>query len=194
MSNMPNLPNTKFFSKSKQFLLIAFYLFFSLLITQINSENAKKPDFTQEEMPRHNLTIASKEDLRSFVELLLGEEMMKNYTQLSRAEKLYYDIFIQRMVDSYNHTDFSPESITSHLTPENIEREKELAFEEFSLNYYKIEDELKQEIKKNEPEPSDFYDDNLDNDDDENNQETNKDGQEKVNAKGFDDKKEKNEL
>jgi len=149
-------------ANTKQMLIISVYLIFSLLITNTfcKGNKANKND------NNNNIEISGKEDLKKLVEALLSEEMPKTYKELNRAEQLFHDIFIQRMVDSYNYTDFSPENLKKYLTAETIQKQKELAFEDFSYKYHIIEDELKDEIKKNSPKPDDFYDDDLSGEDD----------------------------
>lgn len=183
MSNKNN-----YFSKSnrKPLLIISLCIILSLIITQIKTqnENIEKDPFKK---THHNLKIESKEDLKKFVQVLLSEELPKNYTQLTRAEQLFYDSFINRMVESYNYTNFTPDNIKKHLTPENIETQKNLAFEDFTFDYHLIEDDLKKQIKDNEPTPDDFYDDDLGKDDEKNEDD-------KVNETTFDGDKGKNEL
>jgi len=172
--------------KTKSLLLISIFTIITLLITRTKSQKDQS-SINQSSKTHHNLKIENKDDLKKFVEILLGEEMHKDYSQLSRSEQMFFDIFIKRMVNSYNYTDFSSENIKKHMTPENIEVQKELAFEDFSYDYHIIEEELDQQIKDNNPPASDFYDDDLGKDDE-------GDDEGKVKVKASDNNEGKNEL
>ena len=108
------------------------------------------------------MKITNKEELGEFFKTILGEELHRNYTQMTRPEQIFYDNFIENMVNSYNQTDFSVENIKKHMTAENIEAQKEKAYSDYTFEYDKIEQELQQEINKNAPAYDAFFDDDLD--------------------------------
>lgn len=184
-------------------LITIITLFLTLLLLPKNSlsleqekpetKNYEKIEVAKSTKKNHKLEIDSKEDLKKFIEILLSEQLPKDYKQLNRAEQMFYDFFIEKMVSSYNSTDFSPENISKHLTAENIEVQREAAFEDYTLNYYKIEDELKEEIEKNAPKPDEFFDDDLGNEVEEDNINNGKQ-EDKIKVDGFDANISKNEL
>ncbi len=145
---------------TKKTIYTKFYVL--ILISIIYLANVKSQSNTQEQDTNEKkLEITNLEELKVFVIQLLSKEMDQNYNDLDKAEKLFFDKFIDRIVVSYNYSDYAFENIKKHINPENIELQKDLALKDYMIEYEMREDELNKENKKSRHELNEFSDDDL---------------------------------
>jgi len=150
----------------KKLILITLFFYLSvLLIVNVQADDLFKKRY-------HKFKITDKQELKKFISFIVMEDSEKNYTQFTREEQIFYDDFITRMVDSYKENDYSLENIKKHLTPENIEKQKEEAFRDYIFDREYVEKENEEQIKINSPTYDEFFDKDLD---DENSDEKPKD-------------------